>query len=167
MTIAHAARRYVESVNKVERDSALSALSGQACTHAYLLHNRTRLYLGLAVAILVGAATSVLVGHWIVGSIVSFVLISVSELLSDRRIVGISANGVVQAKSALYTARPTELLTSLQFWEMQVLDGGGHDNALFRIDGTTFLGTKGSIALAGELQSRPRSSVDRVVGERP
>ena len=141
-------------MNKVELDSALSALSGRSCTYAFLLLNRTRFYLGLVFALLVGVATGVLIHQWLVGTIVWVALISIAERLSDRRIVGIDIKGLIQAKSAVFVARPTELLAPLQFAEVQVLNTGTRNNALFRIDGTAYVGTRGSIALAGALQSR-------------
>ena len=124
------------------------------CTHVYLLLNRTRFYLGLVFALVVGVATGVLIHQWLVGTIVWVVLISIADRYSDRRIVGIDVKGLVQAKTAVFTARPTELLAPLKFADVQVLNTGTRNNAVFRIDGTTYVGTKGSIALAGALQSR-------------
>lgn len=141
-------------MNSTKLDRALSALSGRPCTYAYVLQNRTRFYLGLGAALAVGLATGVLIHQWLVGTTVVVALTFVTAPLFDRRIVGLNANGVVQAKCVSFGARPTELLAPLEFTEVQVLGNRALDTAAFRINGTTFLGNKGSSALAGALQQK-------------
>lgn len=141
-------------MNRADLDGALSALADRSCTHAYLLQNRRRFYLGLVGALLIGLITGAVIDQWLVATIVSVILVNAATFGSDRRIVGIDSKGLVQAKSAPFTARPTELLAPLQFAEVQVVNTGDRDNAVFRINGTTYLGAKGSSELASALRSR-------------
>lgn len=146
--------RYLAGVNRAELSDALSALAGQPCNHVYLLQNRRRFYLVLVGGLLIGLVTGVVIQRWLVATIVSVVLVNAAAYFSDRRIVGMNSTGLAQAKSSPFTARPTELLAPLRFAEVQVLNTGGHDTATFRINGTSYLGTKGSSELARALQSR-------------
>ena len=141
-------------MKQAELDGALAALSGRSCTHAYLLQNGRRFYLSLFVGVLVGLSASVLIGAWRVGPLFVAVVVFAAAPLADRRIVGVDAEAVVQARSAPFVARPTELLASVPFSEVQVLSTGAHDNLVLRLDGAKFVGTKGSKASAEALWSR-------------
>lgn len=144
----------LRGVKGAELNGALSVLSDRACTHVYLLQNRRRFVLGVVGALLIGLIAGAVIRQWLVATIVVVVLVNAAARFADRRIVGIDSKGLVQAKSATFTTRPTELLAPLQFSEVQVRHTAGHDTAVFRINGTAYLGARGSCDLANALKSR-------------
>ena len=142
------------SVHNDKVDRALAALSGRPSSYTYVLLNQAHFYLDIAAALVIGLVTGLLVHQSLAGAALMVALACATTPLLDRRIVGIDSEGLVQAKSAPFSNRPIELLPPLRFSEIEVVGNRGHGGAVFRINGTTYVGSRGSAALAGALQSR-------------
>ena len=134
--------------------SKLSELSGEMCFAATLVRRQKHLRLLRVVAVVGGALVPLLTRQWILGLIGLGLIVTVVDQFTERRIVGVSNSGLVQAKSAPFVVRPTELLPGVALENVQAVEQFGGRSALLHIDGTPFQGGRGSDALARVVQSR-------------
>jgi len=136
----------------------LSAISGRPCTHAYLLQNRRHVALGALGALACGVAIGFVISQWLLASIVMLGVVGASSRFNDRRIVAIDGTGIVQAKSAEYRATPVAMLPPLRYDEVEIRGPSKLGDALFRLDGRTFIGVRGTAPFAHQLRQYQLSS---------
>ncbi len=133
--------------------AAMSTLSGQRCSAACLVQHRTRFILGMIGALFVGIAVGIVVDRGFFGAFLVVALIVVSAPLFDRRILGLTEAGVVQARSSAFAAKPTEMLPPPGTVSVRKFGR----NPAFKVGDTRYLGATGAREFAAALARRTPS----------
>lgn len=97
-----------------------------------------------------GAVVGAVVHQIFVGAILVALLIAASAPLFDRRILGLTDTGVVQARAAAFTTKPTAMLPPPG--EVGLTKFGR--NAVFDLGGVKYLGATGGRDFAASLTER-------------